>query len=208
MFWKHIHLTRDPLRAETKPNVHYLGSWLHCCGNPIPEIKDRIHKAEFAWKSLGVFWSRSSIQESFRVTAYKVRVRSVLLSGLETVPFSAELLHMLEVFQMKCLHRLACGRACLRVPRLDADGRTTISYTALTNQADQRMVKVNSIASELSYRRLSRLQHLVASGHKAHSTFAALDGPSYWEFGLRIDDSGLLLGVRTLTEMSLDYLNK
>ena len=38
-----------------------------------------------------------------------MRVRAVLLSGLETVQLSAELLDLLEVFQMWCLRRLAGG---------------------------------------------------------------------------------------------------
>ena len=53
-------------------------------------------------------------------------MRSVLLSGLETVAFPPDLLHSLEVFQMKCLRRLACGQACLKEIRVAEDGASSI----------------------------------------------------------------------------------
>ena len=160
--------------------------------SPIPEVRERIRCAEAAWRKLGSFWSRSSISIRFRITAYKARVRSVLLTGLETVAFSYQLLQPLEVFQMKCLRKLMCGKACLKTLMRNRAGEESTKYKALSNQEIRQRLRIHTVSSELRYRRLSWLQSLASSGSKASSTFAALCGTTVWEQSEELDRDGNL----------------
>jgi hypothetical protein len=119
-------------------------------------------------------------------------VRSVLLAGLETVPFTCDLLHTLEIFHVKCLRSLLCGDACIKHVHILNDGSSHTSYVAKTNTHVRQQLHVPTIASTLRERRITWLQSMVNSGSKAFPTFAALFGITIWEHGSQLTSAGQL----------------
>ena len=191
-FRREIDHAQGQLRTEIKPAVEYLGSLLHCTGDSLPEIRKHIHESQVAWAKLGPFWSRRAIPTRYRTSAYCTMVRSVMLTGLETLAFTWEMLHKLETVQTRFLRKICCGMACEKRTVLDDEGNERTKYTAKSNETVRQMLKVPTVASELRARRLRWLQQMVLFPEKSRSTLAALVGQSYWEPDSPIDNKGNL----------------
>ena len=131
----------------------YVGSVLSHDGSVDLEIQERIAGAKRAWRSLGRFWSSTAL-EKFKVTCYRALAQNSLLSGLDALVLEERHFDKLEVLQMRYLRKLMCGGACYKTLKRTLDGRQHVQFQALTNNTVRSSLKVFTLRSEISARRL------------------------------------------------------
>eukprot|EP00930_Biecheleria_cincta_P018173 TRINITY_DN14246_c0_g1_i1.p1 TRINITY_DN14246_c0_g1~~TRINITY_DN14246_c0_g1_i1.p1 ORF type:complete len:1411 (-),score=180.44 TRINITY_DN14246_c0_g1_i1:1000-5232(-) len=171
----------DFLRDSLKTRVKYLGGYLDWKGDLSCEVHERLQAASRAWKAFGSFWSRSAVQQKIRISVFKAVVRTTLLTGLEAVALSREMIHLLETFQNKHLRKLLCGGACIKKEVITESGEKKLIFHALSNATVRKQLGVHTVFSELSMRRVRWLQQMVRFPRDSSSTLAILQDSFLWE---------------------------
>ena len=84
----------------------YLGSEMTTDGGADRDVKVRIGKASYAFKTLSNIWKSNQIQTKTKLKIFNSNVKSVLLYGAETWKTSKAIVTKLQTFINKCLRRI------------------------------------------------------------------------------------------------------
>ena len=105
-------------------------------GNFEPEIKKRINRAAFTFRSLATrCFDRKGLSSNTKIAVYKAIILPTLLYGSETWPTLQHHIHMLEVYHQRSLQRLTKVKWCQHVTNTEVLQRAkcttiqTIKYT-------------------------------------------------------------------------------
>ena len=97
---------------------------------------------------------------------------------------------ILDTQQCKYLRKLLCGKGCLKILKLNSRGGQYQEFHALPNCRIRQILKVATIQSELTVRRLRWLQCMVKSPQDSEAMMSALQGFALWEKDATINADG------------------
>ena len=97
----------DEFELKRANKLAYLGGDIADNGSLVPEIKKRISRAAYTFRSLASrCWDRTGLSINTKLIVYKAIVLPTLLYGSETWPSLARQVRMLEAFHQRSLPRL------------------------------------------------------------------------------------------------------
>ena len=99
--------TIDDFTLKKAHKFNYLGGDLTEDGNLEPQIKKRISRAAFTFRSLATrCFDRKGLSSNTKIAVYKAIILPTLLYGSETWPTLQHHIHMLEAYHQRSLRRL------------------------------------------------------------------------------------------------------
>ena len=126
------HITIDNDELEEVETFTYLGSIIATDGGTERDVKPRIGKASYAFKSLTNIWKSNKITTKTKIRLFNTNVKSVLFYGAETWKLSKPLIKKLQTFTNKCLRQILKIYWLDRIPNIELWEKTKQEQIEIT----------------------------------------------------------------------------